>query len=204
MTVDADIGNRALSRLGTRATISSLTENSAEARAINTWFAPTRDAILRARNWNFAKVTAALALSGTAPTRWTYSYAFPSDCLRFIEIDRGAVVSIATTPLLGFEIGSDGTNRFIWTDVQEAVGVYLQRVTDLSRADPEFLNALVDALAAAIAFPITQKRDVAQVLAQQAKATLEAAAADSANEDAMQGRGGAWADFTPDAISARD
>ena len=198
MTADATIGNMALSRLGTRSTIASLTENSTEARAINTWFATTRDSILRARNWNFARITRALALTGTAPERWTYSYAYPSDCVRFLSIDNsGLNVGVP------FELGSDGVNRFIWTDQDEAYGIFTQRVTDLGRADPEFIAALVDQLAANIALPITLKNDVAVRMAQIARATLDAASAQSANEDAMQGRGGGAFDWEADAITAR-
>ncbi len=43
MPADTDIGNMALSRLGTRATIADLTENSTEARQINLWYATVRD-----------------------------------------------------------------------------------------------------------------------------------------------------------------
>lgn len=203
MPTDADIGNMALSRLGTQATIADLTEASTEARVLNTHYATVRDTLLRARNWNFARITQALSLSGTAPARWTYSYAYPSDCLRLLRLDMGAVSWDARDPLLGFELGSDGSNRFIWTDHAEALAVFTQRVTDPNRFDPEFTVAFVDSLAAAIAYPITQKSEVAQRLAGRAAQSLSEAASESANEDAMQGRGGGWADWEADAIVAR-
>jgi len=206
MPTDTDIGNMALSRMGTRATITSLTENSIEARVLNVHFATVRDSILRARNWNFARITQALSLSGTAPTRWTYSYAYPAGCLRFLKIDLGVVTQgyysphrYVLNPTRGFELGSDGTNRFILTDIAEAVGIFVQQVTDPNRWDPEFTTCFVDALAAASCFAITQKRDLAVALGQTARLSLENAAAESANEDDTPG----WANFEADSILAR-
>ena len=87
MPADTDIGNMALSRLGTRATIADLTENSTEARQINLWYATVRDELQSLVDWNFNRVTQALAASGTPPARWSASYAYPSDCLRMRRLD---------------------------------------------------------------------------------------------------------------------
>ncbi|TBR28110.1 MAG: hypothetical protein EPO10_14715, partial [Reyranella sp.] len=80
MPADTDIGNMALSRLGTRATIADLTENSTEARQLNLWYATVRDELQSLVDWNFNRVSQALAASGTPPARWASSYAYPSDC----------------------------------------------------------------------------------------------------------------------------
>ncbi len=96
-----DICNQALATVGTRSTISSLTEDSPEALACSQQYASTRDKLLRAAPWNFATRWAALgllkALPGlpesniTAvsnvwqttypPPPWAYSYAYPTNCL---------------------------------------------------------------------------------------------------------------------------
>ena len=86
MTSDIDICNRALSRLGTRATIAALSENSTEARTAAIWYATTRDALLRAADWNFARRRVALAELGTPPTGWAFRYALPTDCLRLLRL----------------------------------------------------------------------------------------------------------------------
>ncbi len=90
MPADTDIGNMALSRLGTRATIADLTENSTEARQINLWYATVRDDLQSLVDWNFNRVSQALAASGTPPARWASSYAYPSDCLKMRRLDFGA------------------------------------------------------------------------------------------------------------------
>lgn len=181
MPTDADIGNMALSRLGTRATIASLTENSAEARALNTWYATIRDDLLRAADWNFNRVYLDLAESGTPPVRWYYSYAYPSDALKIWGFDFGLPSYMQTIPPL-YEVASDGTNRLIYTNMSPATAVYCQRVTDPNRMDSTFVTAFAVALAAAVAMPITQKVEVSARLTAQAKELFETAVAQSANE----------------------
>ncbi len=198
MTTDVDIANMALTKLGTRATIASLTENSTEARVINTWYATVRDDLIRSIDWNFARVYQTLALQGTPPARWAYSYAYPSDCVKFWRIDMGITTWFPGDPNTIFEVGSDGTNRMIWTNQETAVGVYSQRVTDPNRMDPEFVTAFVACLAAAVAYPITQKRDIAAQMQADAKAIMEDAMADSANEAVSNDR-----DRVAETISAR-
>lgn len=101
MSAEVDIANRALSEVGTRSEIASLSEDSNEARAVSLHFAPTRDTLLRMAPWNCATNTNLLALicaapgtpenptlvaatwtKGTPPPPWAYEYAYPSDCLR--------------------------------------------------------------------------------------------------------------------------
>ncbi len=92
------ISNRALLAVGARAQISSLTEGSAEANAINVLWTPTFEALGRTANWNCLRKEANLSLLAAAqgtpenpdgttlptpPIPWLYSYAYPADCLRF-------------------------------------------------------------------------------------------------------------------------
>lgn len=101
-----EIYNRALAEVGTRTTVASQTEPSAEARQCNIAYPGVRDQLLRAANWNFARKTATLALLKAAPGTpenpnipanpvwsnvyppppWLYEYAYPSDCIRMVKI----------------------------------------------------------------------------------------------------------------------
>lgn len=95
------LSNRSLLSIGARAQISSLTEVSKEAQAINVLFSPTFEQLGRTARWNCLHAQAALSLlaaaSGTPenptgttlpvpPTPWLYSYAMPNNSLaiRFI------------------------------------------------------------------------------------------------------------------------
>lgn len=182
MPADTDIGNMALSRLGTRATITDLTENSTEARQINLWYATVRDELLSLVDWNFNRVTQALAASGTPPARWSASYAYPSDCLRMRRLEFGASTWMWGEPARDFEIASNGSGTFLYCNEDRVTAVFAQRVVDPVRFPPGFVLAFVDCLAAAIAHAITQKADVAERLARRAQDRIERAIADSANE----------------------
>ncbi len=187
MPADTDIGNMALSRLGTRATIADLTENSTEARQLKLWYETVRDELQSLVDWNFNRVSQALAASGTPPARWASSYAYPSDCLRMRRLDFGDASWVAGLPATGFEIASNGSGTFLYCNEDQVSAVYAQRVTDPARFTPGFILAFVDCLAASVALAITQKADLAERLAHRAQERIERAMADSANEGMMPG-----------------
>jgi len=185
MSTDTDIGNMALSRLGTRAMIADLTENSTEARQINLWYATVRDELQSLVDWNFNRVSLALAASGTPPARWASSYAYPADCLRMRRLDFGSASWVFGSPATGFEIASNGSATFLYCNDDRVSAVYAQRVTDAARFTPGFILAFVDCLAASVALAITQKVELAERLARRAQDRVERAIADSANEGLM-------------------
>lgn len=102
VSTDVTLCNRALQEIGTRSTIASLTDGTNEANNCNLVYGPTRDQLLRAANWGFARKTATLTLYKSAPGTpenpnlpdtnawssayppppWLYEYAVPSDSMR--------------------------------------------------------------------------------------------------------------------------
>ena len=91
MTSEVDICNRALSAIGTRSTISSISpsDGSNEANQCALLYYPTRDALLRSAHWDFARRQVALSqlkastdVPNTCPIPWAYEYAYPADCLK--------------------------------------------------------------------------------------------------------------------------
>lgn len=101
MTTVVDICNRALLVLGSQRTISSLSQDSVEAKACNQIYPNVRDDLLRMAPWNCAfnttNLTYITSIPGTpentssatnlwqkgqpAPP-WAYEYQYPVDCLR--------------------------------------------------------------------------------------------------------------------------
>lgn len=100
-TSNTDIANRALSLIGTRSTIATLSENSNEAIQANIYLVQTRKEIVRMAPWNSATNYNSLAVicaapgtpenpgvgqtvwtKGIPPPPWAYEYAYPSDCIR--------------------------------------------------------------------------------------------------------------------------
>lgn len=101
MTTQTEIVNRALIAIAARSEVVSLTYDQSEAaRTMRSLYDDTRDALLRAAHWNFAKAMVRLTLRKSAPGTptnptaaqnwdpatmpaipWLYQYAVPSDCL---------------------------------------------------------------------------------------------------------------------------
>lgn len=101
MTTMVDIANRALISIGIPKQISSLTQDSVEAGAINSVINVLRDNLLRMAPWNcsfnFANLVYITSSSGTPENQsastptwqkgqpappWAYEYQYPVDCLR--------------------------------------------------------------------------------------------------------------------------
>lgn len=120
MTSKTAIANRSLLAISARSTIVDVdTENSPEAKAVRTLYDATRDAMLRAAPWGFAKTTAYLSLLKSAPgtpqnptaaTSWDpatmppppylYEYDYPSQCLMMRYIPGTANIDAGTAPLI--------------------------------------------------------------------------------------------------------
>ena len=62
---EVTIARMALSHIGA-SSIESLSEDSAEAKEANTWYAVSRQTALEAFNWNFARKRQLLAVHGDA------------------------------------------------------------------------------------------------------------------------------------------
>lgn len=100
MTTNVSVANRALQKMGTRTTLTTLVENSNEAIQINLCLESRRDELLRMAPWNCAfnfnlltyitsqpgtpenaNSTATTWSKGLPPPPWIYEYQYPVDCL---------------------------------------------------------------------------------------------------------------------------
>jgi len=155
------IANMALSNIGSRSAIESLTEDSAEANECNLWYDWSRIQTLEAFNWSFARRSVSLATHGDdAPTkRWAYRYVYPSNCvsIRFIENPIGEQ---ADPVPFETELGDDGDTLTIVTDQASAVAIYTFDLETTSLFSPHFIDALAAKLAARVAFALTGDKDV--------------------------------------------
>lgn len=148
MASEVDICNRALQKLGAKR-ITSLTENTANARACNVAYEPLRDAELSAHPWKFAIERVALAADSSDPA-WgrARSFQLPSD---FLELTN--------------DYPEDNLNSKDWviegqkilTDDTDPIYVrYIKRVTDTAVFHPLFVEALSAKLAFELCEEITQ------------------------------------------------
>ena len=150
-----DICNSALNLLGA-STISALTEDSKNARLCNQRFEPIRNRTFRSHAWNFATKRVELAKDSDAPVvEYANQYTLPADCLRVLKIHTGSTDSIKST----IDYAVEG--RKIKTDEGTVFLVYIALITDPNEYDTYFNEALSAALAADIAYAITNNATLA-------------------------------------------
>lgn len=150
-----DLCNSALQKLGATS-ISSLSDNSREARQCNIAYDSNRRSELRKYRWNFAIKREILTPLSAAPVfDYTYAFQIPSDCLRVLNPP-----------------GSDWVveGRTILTNSGNTLNLrYISDVTDLTLWDPVFYDATAISMAMDMCEAITNSNAKKQTLAQEYK-----------------------------------
>ncbi|MBB5040591.1 hypothetical protein [Prosthecobacter dejongeii] len=150
-----DICNGALLRLG-EARIMALGDANTPARKCAVLFAPTRDQVLRAHRWNFARARAVLSALAQAPAfGWARQFSLPTDCLRVLSLN-------GDTEEEGAEYEIEGGK--LLTDELAAEVRYVARIEDTEKFDPLFCEALTVLLASKLAVALTGSAGKAQEL----------------------------------------
>lgn len=159
-----EICNIALSRLGNSRTINSLSEKSKEAGLCDLHYESARLEVLADFDWNFAIKRVALADTGSAPSDWQFSYRYPTDCQRIVDIMVPGNRNPAERFRVEYQVGSDsdGTGRLIYTDQQNAWLRYVSDITDPNMFDPLFRSALSWKLASEIGMPLPSAPNLVQ------------------------------------------
>lgn len=168
----------------------------------------TRQSVLRKHNWGFARMPVTMTLLHTAPgvddepstnlpwsfMPWAYEYAYPHDCLKFrLIIPVTSAVALVpapwltTTPPIRWAKSADlDTNNtaipVILTNQPTAVGVYTFDCTNPDMFDDLYMDALVYALAANIAMPVTGNPNIAKGLEGRAQEAIVRAMVADGNE----------------------
>lgn len=190
MASSIDICNLALAQIGQQVVISDLEEQSVEAEYCALFWPIVRDEAVASHAWSFAteRVTLAdVSSSYPPPADFEYSYGWPSECLRFIGV-RGAE---STDDLVNEtnRVGASGGVRLIFTDIADAVGVYVKRVENATLFPPLLTRALEFMLAARLATPIVKGSEglrLSDGLRQRGEYFLSEAKAADANQDQLR------------------
>lgn len=163
MASEVGICNVALRKVG-GARISSLSDNSEEARACADLYEPLRDAMLRAHAWNFAIARATLAALATPTPAWGYTayYQLPVDCMRVIEVQYKDDWSVEQRYLALYDTGTANIR-------------YIQKITDANQFDPLFRDALAARLAMELVEPLSASNSKRDRAAEALKEALVAA-----------------------------
>lgn len=148
------IANLALAHIG-QSRISSLSEESAEARWANELYPHARDYVTEQPHiiWRHAKRT--LTLEQTTNDRdddFQYAYSRPSDCysFRYLLPQYG---QFDPRNFIRFEVEGD----VIYTDEATARGVYVRQITDVTKFVPSFTDAVSWYLAHLLVQPLRQE-----------------------------------------------
>ena len=191
MPGQVDICNRALSIVGTRSTIVSMTEASNEAQQCLIHYEPVLEGLLRLHLWSFARKQMTLALicsawgtpenpSSTLPIPllpWQYEYTYPPDCVRVRSIYLDPVLASAGAQPVAFALSSDtdlsgNMIRVVLTNQSQAIVIYTARVTDPNMWDAEFQEAFVYLMASRLCGPLTGDKGLTQTYLQAAQQSI--------------------------------
>ena len=179
MASTVDMCNSALNLLGA-STISSLTEDTKNARLCNQRFEPIRDRVFRSHNWNCLIKRVQLAQDSTAPVvEYSYAYTLPTDCLRVLKIHNGSTDSIKSA--LDYKI----EGRKVVTDETTIYLVYIALITDPNEFDCYLREAISHQLAADICYAITNNSTLANNYMTRADERLREARFIDATENAL-------------------
>ena len=174
-----DMCNSALNLLGA-STISSLTEDTKNARLCNQRFSPIRDRVFRSHNWICLIKRVQLAQDSTGPVvEYTYGYTLPTDCLRVLKIHNGSTDSIKSA--LDYKI----EGRKVVTDETTIYLVYIALITDPNEFDSYLREAISHQLAADICYAITNNSTLANNYMTRADERLREARFIDATENAL-------------------
>lgn len=151
MASDVSICNLALVGLGCNQ-ISSLTEDSEEARKCNAVYSNLRDQELESFPWSFATKRVQLAQLDVTPIfEFAYAFQIPSDCLRTLNID---------TTSYSYRIEED---RML-TSYATPMIKYIARITDANKFTQGFTKLLVARIQLELSFGITGSKTQYDVL----------------------------------------
>lgn len=195
MTAEADICNLALYRLRQKQRVAAVPDTNTQTGRDCTFLYPVvRDRLLAGYPWNWATRVQALALDTEAPPPgWLYAYAYPVGCLKLRAITDAAGSRVwredfesgrvFRRPRIPYELGSNSAGeRVILTDVAEAYGVMVWRITHPDQFGPLFGDFLAWALAADLMGALNVDRAVVQTVMAALPVAQNAARAHAGNE----------------------
>lgn len=172
MATAVSISNLALTVLGADR-ITSLSDNTENARRITAIYDSCLEDVLRAHPWNFAITRIKLSLLVSTPAfGYDYEFQLPSDCLRVIEVS-DSINLITEFKIEGRKLLSNYDSIYI---------KYIANITDPNQYTSQFIFVLSSRIAAEIAYAITNNKANAELITQMYVARLQQAKETDAQE----------------------
>lgn len=190
MTERVDVANQALSWLGA-ASITSLEDDSTEARQMKINYVPSRDATLEAYTWSFAMKRFIPAKLAEAPVYGpAFAFAIPSDILRVTRVDyRDLNWGWENDRWSSRSFGQDQAewtveSGVILSDRDPLFCQGIRRITDEGIYSPLFVHAFAAKLATLTAITLTQSATIQREMAGIYAGFIR----EAASRDGQQGR----------------
>lgn len=149
------ICNMAISRLGKYGTVSNIRTNptTEPEKACALFFDQSRKEAIKLLMPNFALARRVCAvLDETPPFGWTYSYEYPSDCLK--------VLGIGEVEEKKNDYAIEGNRIYTNEDYEDGLELrYIKDISDTSKFSPEFVTYLTWHLAYNICMTVTKSME---------------------------------------------
>lgn len=172
MTTSVSICSNALLLLGAQS-INDLDESNDRAQLASNLYPTVRDNMLRAHAWNCAIKRVVLAPDATAPAYgYTYQFTLPSDWIRTLSVGD-----------YGEEIDYRSEGRLILADTDTLYLRYVFSNTNEGTWDAGLVDCMTLAMAARMAYAITQSASLQQVRLQELDTALKRARAVDGQDD---------------------
>lgn len=166
---EVSICNIALTMLGEKS-ITSLGDDSKQARYCSLRYEDIRNAVLRAHPWNCALARVQLARLADDPAfGWAYQYELPNDYLRIVRLEN-----------MEDEYVIEGSA--LLTDISPCRIIYVKLLTDTTLFDPLLCQAIATRLAWELAKPITGSTEIMDRMERKYDAILKEARSIDAQE----------------------
>ncbi len=174
MTVTStDVANEAIQLIGDNQPpvtgVNPTFDSSPAGVALSKLYGPCVAAVGRQFEWDFARNTVTLSLTGNTPDYWTYEYLYPTNGIEVWQIVPATITDannpLPTTWQVANALVSSVQKKVIQTNVQNAKCVYNNN-PDESVWDALFHQAVVRLLASALAMALDGRQDTAMAMLQ--------------------------------------
>jgi hypothetical protein len=178
----ADIVNQALQMVGDNMPAvqgnSPTFDDSTAGQAAQRLYAPAVATVGRLFEWDMARRTVVLTLSGGAPFPWDFQYLYPTNGLEVWQVMPGGLSDpnnpLPTTWVVANAVVSSAERKVIHTNVADAVAVYNNNPGP-DVWDAGFREAVVRLLASEFAMAVAGRPETSQNLLQSFNAFVTAA-----------------------------
>jgi len=204
MASEIDICNLALSLLGERAEVTSITppDGTNEAQQCGRFYPMARDELLEMFAWSFATRRVVLASVDSDRPGWLYAYTLPTTCLKPLSVLAQQVLDDTESADFIVETSDTGT-RLLFTNQEEATLRYVATVTDTTRFTPLFCAALARLMSVKLAGQMI-KGTTGMQISQGMEKIFIVERAEAITSDANSGSSGnAYRNRIPDLVVAR-